>query len=956
MPVIIDYDLAPGTYYLRLWDKDGKITGNIGGLCVAVTPTISTKVNDQCDGAIAFPEIPIDGTCASVDVNTEGATGSLDAPLPGYNDDDLWYSFVVPDGVSRLLYEIKTNSGNTQHIVCLYDGCGSHASFQCSEFPYKETGEFIGLGEGFTYLLEVYTADLGVHSDFTVCLKTPPAAPVNDDCFGAMSFPFIPDNGNCASVSVNTTWATSSGSFACDQPENDLWYSFVMPSDATEIIAGFITSGKNKNEGLEIFENYCDTLVSIHCLDDYKTESLRISNLVAGQTYLLRTYTNDATQYEYELCLKIPPTPPTNDVCDQAIAFPEIPTDGTCANMTANTSSATGDLSDACTSVFDDDVWFSFVVPSEYSAVIVETTPLSSETSVGVTIYKGDCDHLSFIGCQEEKPAIFNVLDEGATYFVRAHTIGVNKEGLFTICIRVAPDPPANDECEGAFAFPDIPVNGQWVSVEGTTLAGTISRPSACQGDASDEVWLSFVVPSGQDRLLFRYNDDEDLAFELLQGDCDNLTYIGCYGIFNKTDALKNLEEGATYFLRVYNKTAYEFSFFKVEISVPQSLTNDLCEQALSFPPIPANGNCVSLSANTIFAGSSDISSCSGSTDDDVWFQFVAPDQYKAVLFSLDVTSGDAVGMQIFEGDCNNLIWKQCFISPNFDEISNLIPGETYWIQVYSLGKATNSSFSLCLSVPPLPPANDDCDEATYITNALGFFSDPGPQTTAGATNSGIPACFPYAEGTQDDVYDVWYRLVTDEDGGNATITIQFTYPSSDTYSFDHLHVQAFEGSCGDITSLSCLEDEVDINGEKDSTIVMNLYGLDPYKSYYIRVFPTGTSHNYVPVHFTVFAEGTAINPTTSIVVLDKKRLEIARCYPSPTHHDLNVEYTADEPCVSELYVTDLLGNIVQHKSVHTRQGDNHEVLMLNSIPSGLYFLFIDNANGKSQPARFVKE
>ncbi|HZV70796.1 MAG TPA: T9SS type A sorting domain-containing protein [Saprospiraceae bacterium] len=957
MPLINEFNLSPGTYYVRFWDYHDMISGNIGGICVAVTPTISTKENDQCGSALPFPVIPVNGTCSTVHINNNGATGSLNAPLPGYNDDDLWYSFIVPQGVDRLLYEITTNYGNTQHIICLYDGCGSHASYSCSEFPFKETGEFTNLIEGYTYIISVYTADLGVTSDYNVCLKTPPPAPSNDECNGSIAFPSIPPDGTCSTVSVNTTWATSSGIFDCDQVAGDLWYTFVVPDGITELLADFTSDGINKNEGFEVFKGDCDTLISTHCLSDYVFQSLRLRGLLPGETYYVRAFTDDAKLFVFDLCLKVPPQAPVNDLCPDAIAFPDIPTDGSCATMIANTFGASGDILGSSSLIPDDDVWFNFVIPQGHSGIIVETTPVTMNIPLGVSIYGGDCGQLIFIGDQNDKPAAFYGLNEGETYFAKAYTLLANVEATFEICISVAPSSPDNDGCDEAQAFPSIPQNGNWVSVEGSTLSGTDSGLKACGGYGEDDVWLNFVVPGGHDRLLFRHNFDNDLVFELFEGDCGDLNFLECFIGSNSSGVFKDLAEGDTYFIRVYNSTQFEFSSYMVELSVPAPLTNDLCDQAIVFPPIPDGPVGIALFANTALASTSDLPSCIGSTDDDVWFKFIAPDQHTSVLFDLDIEYGSVLGMQVFKGSCDDLVLQECFDFPTFDDISGLVPGDTYWIQVYTLDLGSAAEFSLALFAGPLPPVNDDCSDATSITGTPGLFVDPGLQTTAGATNSGERLCYPFDGNSPGYAYDVWYSFVADHDGGDATVTISFNEPSLGTYEYLNFNVQGFEGQCGEFNSMACLQNDFSINGFVDSTIVMNLYGLGPNTTYYFRVFSVTGSRNYAPVDFTIFAEGTALSPTVGNEdVKPDDGLSINRFYPSPANNLLNIDFTANTQSKADIYVTDLLGHVILQKEIVTKQGQNHETLHFDQIPSGLYFFYIENNKERSQPKRFVIE
>ncbi|MBK9982095.1 MAG: T9SS type A sorting domain-containing protein [Saprospiraceae bacterium] len=363
------------------------------------------------------------------------------------------------------------------------------------------------------------------------------------------------------------------------------------------------------------------------------------------------------------------------------------------------------------------------------------------------------------------------------------------------------------------------------------------------------------------------------------------------------------------------------------------------------------------LSGTTLFS-TSDVTACTGNTDDDAWFSFQLPENHTSALFKLQSDLGGKLGMQVFRGECTNLILQECFDSPWIDDISGLEPGQTYWIQIYTLDDRAAADFTLSLAAGPMQPDNDDCVNATSITSYPGYFVDPGPQSTAGATNSGVRLCYPFDEKTPDYAYDVWYSFVTDYTGGDATVTIHFNDPPVNEYEYLNFHLQGFEGQCNNLTTLSCLQNDDVKSGFKDSTIVMNLYGLKPATSYYFRVLTSSDTRNYAPVDFTVFAEGTAMEGTVGIEDhgADHQGLEITRYYPSPAHNVLNIDYVADDYTRSQLYMTDLLGHVIQQKELLTRQGENHETLQFDQVPSGLYIIYIENEKGRSQPKRFVVE
>ena len=117
-----------------------------------------------------------------------------------------------------------------------------------------------------------------------------------------------------------------------------------------------------------------------------------------------------------------------------------------------------------------------------------------------------------------------------------------------------------------------------------------------------------------------------------------------------------------------------------------------------------------------------------------------------------------------------------------------------YWYVVprNASGPATGcgaSPWVFVTGAPPPPPSNDDCSGATTISTT------PISGTTLEATQSqpATPGCTAFI-GTADD--DVWYQFTALSTG---PLVISMTGSSS----FDGV-VEAFAGSCGSLTSLTC--------------------------------------------------------------------------------------------------------------------------------------------------------
>lgn len=126
-----------------------------------------------------------------------------------------------------------------------------------------------------------------------------------------------------------------------------------------------------------------------------------------------------------------------------------------------------------------------------------------------------------------------------------------------------------------------------------------------------------------------------------------------------------------------------------------------------------------------------------------------------------------------------------------------------------------SSSTSFTTSAPPPPPANDNCSGAINLT------SSPITGNTVGATQS-MPAvlCNGYT-GTAND--DVWYQY-TPSTSGPAVITV------TGNGSFDAV-LEAFSGSCGSLTSLTC--SDTSQNGGTEQ-VTINATAGTPY---FFRVY-----------------------------------------------------------------------------------------------------------------------
>lgn len=132
--------------------------------------------------------------------------------------------------------------------------------------------------------------------------------------------------------------------------------------------------------------------------------------------------------------------------------------------------------------------------------------------------------------------------------------------------------------------------------------------------------------------------------------------------------------------------------------------TNDLCQNALPFPPLTigtpscVNGTTVGAFAelpyiNQSTCGSQDVSTPAA----DVWYTFTAVANIADISLTFDM---DTAVVSIYEGTCDGMIGRYCDVS--FDGTLNTTfapadPGTTYYVQVSGGSVNDQGSFTLCI-------------------------------------------------------------------------------------------------------------------------------------------------------------------------------------------------------------------------------------------------------------------
>ncbi len=245
-------------------------------------------------------------------------------------------------------------------------------------------------------------------------------------------------------------------------------------------------------------------------------------------------------------------------------------------------------------------------------------------------------------------------------------------------------------------------------------------------------------------------------------------------------------------------------------------------------PALNVTSNCLTPTIGSSSGATQTIPGCSGTADDDVWYEFVATSTSHEI--TIGASSNYDPVLQVFSNTCASLVSLGC--TDNFgtavDETfsyTSFTPGQTYKIRVYHWGVGSGSGdFTICVSNPPAAPANDACGGAIAIN--VNSTCTPQSFNNSGATNS-IAGC----SGNADD--DVWFSFVATNAVQDITVEPQGNMD---------LVVQLFDGSCSSLTSLSCVD-----NTFTGGTETINAVGLDPGQTYYFRVYDyyTGTTGDF---------------------------------------------------------------------------------------------------------------
>ncbi len=266
-------------------------------------------------------------------------------------------------------------------------------------------------------------------------------------------------------------------------------------------------------------------------------------------------------------------------------------------------------------------------------------------------------------------------------------------------------------------------------------------------------------------------------------------------------------------------------------------VTKPLNDECLNATPVTINPGQDCIPANlahgytyggTASAQPTNVGTGCGTTEDDIWFSFVAgPSGSQTINFTnLVATPASAkINHSVFSGTCDALTQLYCSTALS-SNATGLTPGQTYYVRAYTLGSnpAQRVEFDLCITSPP---ANDNCANAQEVgVNPIWECSVAlnQPGNTLGATPSTTPTTPGTGCGTTDD--DVWFRFTATNNIHIINLNSIVGTPASVT-----LNHSVYSGTCDAPVLKYC-------SNQLESVAT----GLTPNEVYYIRVYSSGNT------------------------------------------------------------------------------------------------------------------
>ncbi|GGG39721.1 hypothetical protein GCM10010976_09240 [Bizionia arctica] len=396
--------------------------------------------------------------------------------------------------------------------------------------------------------------------------------PANDDCGNSIELTVNTDE-NCTTIYSGTNAGATENAanpINCEAGfanTNDVWYEFVATNETIILeysnIVGVIgvEDDYNTKQSTELLSGNCGTFTSLGC---FRSDYVLFSNLTVGDTYYIRNSSRSSGElaHTYDMCLRLPTTPPANDECTGAIEI-TVSTDETCNNViTGNTLGATTSTDNSCNDQYTEgwgDVWYSFT-SGDAGAYQLNYTRITEyfEPGLYLNVYSGTCGALAPVddNCTNNgsSPQVI-FMDASETVYIMVRTSNTAPSVDFELCIYQLPDPVANNDCSNSIVILESEDATGNNMVTGTFENAYPSSENVC--NSSNTIWYNFTpTNSGVYNFITEQTTDSPRLAIYNSDNCSELVYddlLAGTGCYNGTEIAPELEAGQTYLIQVSN-------------------------------------------------------------------------------------------------------------------------------------------------------------------------------------------------------------------------------------------------------------------------------------------------------------------------------------------------------------------------------------------------------------------
>ena len=512
---------------------------------------------------------------------------------------------------------------------------------------------------------------------------------------------------------------------------------------------------------------------------------------------------------------------PVNDDCSNAILL-SVNEGSSCTYIyTADITDATQSLAPCVPMSYEaKDVWFKFIATGETHTLTV--TP-EVYTDFIIQVYSGSCNSLSSFACidnsrvNETEGATLTNLTAGNTYYVRVFSKYGWASYRFKLCINSSNSVVPNDEPAGAIQRPPT---GPTSIATYSNLGATLSLP-ACTGSAAKDIWFKFTATGTRHVIWYSIGSHQSYqgAVEVFSGSPGNLTSIKCFGLPGERVEVGGLTIGETYYYRIYISNGSSISANLSTFVYPHSVSpvNDECSGAITLN-VNEGSNCTNVYSADVKDLTQSLAPCIAMgyyEANDVWYKFTATGATHTLTLTPEVYTDFAI--QVYSGSCNSLSSIACIDNSSVNEVegatlTNLVPGDTYFIRIFSKYGWTEFKFKLCISSSESAIPNDE---------PAGAIERPttGPTSIATYSNLGATLSLPACTGTA--AKDIWFKFI-------ATGTRHVIWYSIGSHESYPGAVEIFSGAPGNLISIKCHG----LPGDR-----VDVAGLTIGQTYYYRIY-----------------------------------------------------------------------------------------------------------------------